>query len=50
MTDTTPRIFISYSRDETGVQYHRARYLNPALGTFLSLDPFEGVAAHPAST
>jgi YD repeat-containing protein len=29
-------------RDEIGLQYHRKRYLNPALGVFLSLDPFEG--------
>jgi RHS repeat-associated protein len=36
-------------RDGTGVQYHRARYVNPALGTFLSLDPFEGVWAEPMS-
>jgi RHS repeat-associated protein len=30
-------------RDQTGVQYHRARYLSPALGGWLSLDPWEGM-------
>lgn len=36
-------------RDESEVQYHRARYLSPNLGTFLSLDPFEGMASRPMS-
>src|SRR5690606_10286601 len=29
--------------------YLRARYMNPNLGTFLSLDPFEGVQNRPMS-
>ncbi len=29
--------------------YLRARYLSPELGTFVSLDPFEGIAQHPMS-
>ncbi|MCC6615498.1 MAG: hypothetical protein IT320_18640 [Anaerolineae bacterium] len=36
-------------RDPIGIQYHRARYLNPSIGTFLSLDPFEGVMNRPMS-
>ncbi|MBE2267007.1 MAG: hypothetical protein IAE80_02160 [Anaerolinea sp.] len=31
------------------MQYHRARYYNPALGVFPSLDPFEGIIARPMS-
>lgn len=33
----------------TGLQYHRARYFNPAMGSWLSLDPFEGIAGRPMS-
>lgn len=36
-------------RDESELQYHRARYLSPEMGTFLSLDPFEGMANRPMS-
>ena len=31
----------------TGMQYHRARYLSPGLGVWLSLDPFEGLVICP---
>ncbi len=36
-------------RDPIGLQYHRARYYNPAMGGWLSLDPFEGMAGRPMS-
>ncbi len=36
-------------RDESELQYHRARYMSPELGTFLSIDPFEGMASRPMS-
>lgn len=36
-------------RDPIGIQYHRSRYLNPSIGTFLSLDPFEGTMQLPMS-
>lgn len=42
-TFATPFRFTGEQRDASGVQYHRARYVNPALGTFLSLDPLEGM-------
>jgi len=35
--------------DGTGLSYNRARYYNPALGAFASLDPFEGVEDEPMS-
>jgi RHS repeat-associated protein len=36
-------------RDWIGIQHHRARYYNPAIGGWLSLDPFEGMAGRPMS-
>lgn len=33
--------------DESGLDYNRARYMNPMMGGFLSLDPFEGVIDIP---
>jgi RHS repeat-associated protein len=36
-------------RDDIGLQYHRKRYMNPVLGAFISLDPFEGMAQRPMS-
>lgn len=36
-------------RDANGLQYHRARYMNPALGVFTALDPFEGMMDRPMS-
>jgi len=41
--------FTGEQRDGTGLQYHRARYVNPALGVFASLDPFEGTMARAMS-
>jgi RHS repeat-associated protein len=35
--------------DETELLYLRARYMNPTMGGFVSLDPFEGVSARPMS-
>jgi RHS repeat-associated protein len=35
--------------DENDLVYLRARYMNPNLGTFLSLDPFEGMQGRPMS-
>lgn len=35
--------------DDTGLSYNRARYYNPALGTFTGLDPFEGIFNEPMS-
>ncbi len=40
---TVPFAFTGEMLDANGLQYHRARYLNPALGVFPSLDPVEGV-------
>lgn len=38
-----PFAFTGEMRDTNGLQYHRVRYLNPALGVFTTLDPVEGV-------
>ncbi len=38
-----PFAFTGEMLDANGLQYHRARYLNPVLGVFPSLDPVEGV-------
>jgi RHS repeat-associated protein len=43
-TPITGFAFTGEMRDGNGVQYHRARYLSPALGGWLSLDPWEGMA------
>ncbi len=40
---TVPFAFTGEMLDANGLQYHRARYYNPALGAFPSLDPVEGV-------
>ncbi len=40
---SVPFAFTGEMLDENGLQYHRARYLNPALGVFPSLDPVEGM-------
>ncbi len=39
---SVPFAFTGEMLDANGLQYHRARYLNPALGVFPSLDPVEG--------
>lgn len=41
--------FTGEQRDTIDVQYHRARYYKPGLGTWLSLDPFEGIHDRPMS-
>ena len=41
--------FTGEQTDENDNIYLRARYMNPNLGTFLSLDPFEGVQNRPMS-
>jgi RHS repeat-associated protein len=43
-TPITGFAFTGEWRDAPGIQYHRARYLSPALGGWLSLDPWEGMA------
>ncbi len=45
----TPFAFTGEPRDASGLQYHRARYYNPSLAIFPSLDPFEGTMARPMS-
>jgi RHS repeat-associated protein len=40
-TVSLPFAFTGEMRDANGLQYHRARYLRPALGVFASLDPHE---------
>jgi RHS repeat-associated protein len=44
-TPITGFAFTGEWRDAPGIQYHRARYLSPALGGWLSLDPWEGKVA-----
>lgn len=46
---SSPFAFTGEPLDGNGLQYHRARYMNPALGGFLSLDPFEGLPRRPMS-
>jgi RHS repeat-associated protein len=41
--------FTGEQTDENGQLYLRARYYNPALGVFPSLDPFEGLFDQPMS-
>jgi RHS repeat-associated protein len=41
--------FTGEQRDTNGLQYHRARYYNAGLGTWASLDPFEGIYDRPMS-
>jgi len=38
-----PFLFTGEPRDITDLQFHRARYYNPRLGGWVSLDPFEGM-------
>jgi RHS repeat-associated protein len=35
--------FTGEQMDKTDLVYLRARYMNPAMGGFVSLDPFEGL-------
>ncbi len=41
--------FTGEQTDANDLVYLRARYMNPNMGTFLSLDPFEGVQNRPMS-
>jgi RHS repeat-associated protein len=34
---------------EAGMQYHRARWYDPAIGRFTALDPFDGIPIRPAT-
>ena len=51
-TGTTPNVF-RYSGEqfdiETGFYYLRARYYNPVVGRFLTIDPALGPADYPRS-
>jgi RHS repeat-associated protein len=42
--------FTGQQTDDTDLQYLRARYYSPALGTFLTTDPVLGVTGGPVST
>ncbi|MEP6983953.1 MAG: RHS repeat-associated core domain-containing protein [Chloroflexota bacterium] len=44
-----PYNFTGEPRDENGLNYHRARYLNPPLGVWVSQDPIEGLRDEPMS-
>jgi len=48
-TSLTGFAFTGEQRDTNGLQYHRARYYDPVLGIFPSLDPFEGVDVNAMS-
>ncbi len=48
-TPMTGFAFTGEPRDANGLQYHRARYYNPSLAGWLSLDPVEGMIDHPMS-
>jgi RHS repeat-associated protein len=48
-TSQTSYGFTGESTDANGLLYLRARYYNPTIGTFLSLDPFEGMQDRPMS-
>ncbi len=45
----TPFAFTGEQVDSTGQVYLRARYYNPSMGGFPSLDPFEGMMQRPMS-
>lgn len=45
----TPYHFTGEPRDADGLNYHRARYLNPQVGTWISLDPMEGTLSQSMS-
>ncbi len=48
-TPMTGFAFTGEMRDANGLQYHRARYYNPSLAGWLSLDPVQGDMGHPMS-
>jgi RHS repeat-associated protein len=48
-TSQTSYGFTGEPTDANGLLYLRARYYNPTIGTFMSLDPFEGMWSEPMS-
>ena len=49
-TDTQPYAFTGEPLDlNTGLQYHRARWMDPRVGRFAGMDPFGGRASEPAT-
>ncbi len=48
-TPMTGFAFTGEMRDANGLQYHRARYYNPTLAGWLSLDPVQGDMGQPMS-
>jgi len=44
---SSPFAFTGEPLDGIGLQYHRARYYDPAKGVWASLDPFEGIVNEP---
>jgi RHS repeat-associated protein len=48
-TNQTVYGFTGEQTDENKLLHLRKRYMNPALGAFISLDPFEGVMQRPMS-
>ncbi len=48
-TNQTDYGFTGEPTDDNSLLYLRARYYNPTLGVFMSLDPFEGMADRPMS-
>jgi RHS repeat-associated protein len=48
-TSQTVYGFAGEQIDPSGLSYNRARYCNPAMGTFTALDPFEGYLDLPMS-
>jgi RHS repeat-associated protein len=48
-TSQTSYGFTGEPTDANGLLYLRARYYNPTIGTFMSLDPFEGMQDRPMS-
>jgi RHS repeat-associated protein len=48
-TSQTVYGFAGEQIDPSGLSYNRARYYNPAMGTFTALDPFEGYLDLPMS-
>ena len=46
---TTEWSFSGEQNDPTGLEFLRARYYEPALGRFLSRDPFTGLSVSPLS-
>ncbi len=48
-TPMTGFAFTGEPRDANGLQYHRARYYNPSMAGWLSLDPVQGTMGRPMS-